>query len=194
MRKKEKESQRRLSVQKHFHLGRVLMKLRIISCFVWCVSQIQVPFFPPAHQSGSVNMRLDTGCAHSQAHAKWRQGSRLLAFCSRWITVSSRGWGEGREGARWGLLRFIILWQLARICSRLFDCGLFKNGRDKRATDAASRPPGRRWLQAQEIAGAPIVSTVRREGPDRLQWTDPAAITPVNQARGLINTGDSWGN
>lgn len=25
------------------------------------------------------------------------------------------------------------------------------------------------WLQAQEIAGAPIVSTVRREGPDRLQ-------------------------
>lgn len=63
----------------------------------------------------------------------------------------------GKKGC-WGLLQFIILWQLARICYRLFDCGLFKNGIDKRATDVASLPPGRHWLQAQEIAGAPIVS------------------------------------
>lgn len=51
---------------------------------------------------------------------------------------------EGRGGASWGLLQFIILWQLARICLRLFDCGLFKNGEDKKATDAASHLPGRR--------------------------------------------------
>lgn len=138
-----KKKKKTASVGKYFHLGRKLMKLRIIFCFVWCASQIQVHFFPP-HQSGSVNMWLDTWCV---CHHKWRQGSGLLACCSRWVTVSSRGWGEGREGACWGPLRFIILWQLARICSRLFDCGLFKNGRDKSATDAASHPP-RRLLAA----------------------------------------------
>lgn len=43
---------------------------------------------------------------------------------------------KGREGMGWdgvagGILQFIILRQLARKCYRLFDCGLFKNGRDK---------------------------------------------------------------
>lgn len=39
---------------------------------------------------------------------------------------------KGEDGGVGGFLQFIILWQLARKCYRLFDCGMFKNGRDKR--------------------------------------------------------------
>lgn len=53
---------------------------------------------------------------------------------------------KGEDG---GVLQFIILQQLARKCYRLFDCGMFKNGGDKRATDVAALPHGRHWLQAQ---------------------------------------------
>lgn len=75
----------------------------------------------------------------------------------------------------WGILLFIILWQLARKCYRLFDCGMFKNGRDKREPQMLQPlPHGRRWLQAQEIAGALIVSKSDRKAQigraELIQW------------------------
>lgn len=87
---------------------------------------------------------------------RWRWSGWLATPCKR--ATEGRGGGKGgRTGSR-GVLQFVILWQLARKCSRLFDCGGGGGGlKTKEIRESREAlPHGRCWLQAWEIVGTLI--------------------------------------